>query len=424
MQARNHAFHTLLAVLLCVMASAATAQTSEVEYRATGRGATLEEAIENALFEVARQANGTHVQASQASSVKTVSGSLSGPEGDTGFRYEERSDSRVRTSASGLVSGYELLSQHRSGRGMTVEILATVPRYRVPGIDTSNRRRLALIPFGSRLGHVDFFGLSDGRLLADDLSQALLGQFVQSRRFTVLDRESWGAIQQEKALLSSGDVPIAEKAKLGRSLGADYLVLGELLEADGGHFASTQRLTGIQQHETAARIAVSFRIVVPATGEIRFADTLELDVSDRRGDAVASRTAAINALARRLAGLTLDRIYPMQVISVASPDQVVLNQGGSTLAVGDRLLLVEQGRTMVDPYTKESLGALETPVGQLEVTRVDGKMAYATVVGAASAVVKPGQLARRELPGDGTHQTTPVSPPTPRTEGVRLPFDR
>ena len=42
MQARNRAFHTLLAVLLCVMASAATAQTSEVEYRATGRGATLE----------------------------------------------------------------------------------------------------------------------------------------------------------------------------------------------------------------------------------------------------------------------------------------------------------------------------------------------------------------------------------------------
>lgn len=416
----------LLACVLGLLVTApATTQTQEVEYTASGRGVTLDEAIEQALFEVARQANGTRIEASQASSVHTFSGSVSGHDGETSaFEFQERTDSQVRTSARGLVSGYRILGQQRTARGFEVTLRATVPRYRVPGIDSGNRRRLAVIPFGSRVAQAEFFGPQAGHELASELSRAVVAQFVQGRRFAVLDRESWGAIGDERALLASADTPIGEKARLGMALGADYLILGELLEAEGGVRERQQRLTGVRSVSTDARIAVAYRIVVPATGEVKYADVLELGLDDRDGRPLPSRSAALAELSRRMVGIAVDRIYPMKVVNVVSPTSAVLNQGGSTLAVGDRLQLFEEGAAMVDPYTREPLGRVETAVGQLQVVRVDGKVAYADLV-EGSGVLREGLLARRDLElYDAAWRPDPVPPPSPRAEGVRLPFDR
>jgi hypothetical protein len=186
-----------LVIVLTFCGGGVIAQTTDVSYTASGRGVTLSEAVEQALYEVARQSSGTQIQATQASSVKTVSGSVTGPDGDrSGFQFEERSDSNIKTSASGLVSSYEIISQRDTGRGFEVQIRATVPRYGVPGIDSENRRKLAVIPVGTRLGQVEFFGSQFGDDLASELSKAILAQFVQSRRFAVLDRDSWSAVGQ------------------------------------------------------------------------------------------------------------------------------------------------------------------------------------------------------------------------------------
>lgn len=420
----ERALRLLPAIVLLGAAGLAIGQTREQEYRARGTGLTMEEAIENALFEVTRKVSGTRIEGTQSSSVHTVSGNIDGTDGGSEFRFEERVDSRVRTSASGLVSSYDLLSRIDGPRGVEVEILARVPRYDVPGIDSTNRRKLALIPFGSRIDQTEFFGPIYGDELASELSNAVLTQFVQARRFAILDRESWRAIDRERELLASSATPISEKAKLGRALGADYLVLGELLEAGGGQLQRTDRLTGAVKSSSGASIAVAYRIVVPATGEIKFADTVELSVSDASGQPVQSRTYALNELSKQLVGIALDRIYPIKVVGANGAD-VVLNQGGNTLSIGDQLELIEVGELMRDPYTKESLGRVETVIGRLEITRVDGKMSYARIVGHGAHAPKVGQLARRDLGLYGAGiAAPPVPPPTPRSEGVRLPFDR
>lgn len=414
-----------LAVALSLVPKPATADTEYIEVVAAGQGVSVDEAIDNALAEAVRRSNGTNVDARQATSMQSIEGAVSNSAGESSsFSYRERVDSSISTTARGAVSSYDVISQRATAHGIEVSIRARVPRYRTPGIDSVNRRKLAVIPFSSRLGQTEFFGNTYGEELSAELSQAILTQFVQSRRFSVLDRESWRVISNEQQILASALTSIDEKAKLGAMLGADYLVLGELIDAAGGVAMRTERLTGVRRAETGASIAVSYRILVPATGEIKFADTLEISVMDPQGRAFQSRTGALVELSKRLVGIATDRIYPIQVVNVSSPSSVVLNQGGGTLSVGDQLLLVELGESMVDPYTKEPLGRVEAVVGRLEVTRIDGKVAYAEVLGDSVAGLKIGMLARRDegLYASGAQEAVP--PPSPRTEGVQLPFDR
>jgi hypothetical protein len=411
----------ILAILLSCGALRAEIVTVTVE----ATGADPQDATSNALVEAVRQVNGVSISASQLLETTTVSGIASDSEGNSAsFSSTHQQRGAVGVKSGGHLAGYEVLESGPSEYGYRVVLKAGIHRYRAPGIASDNRRKLALIPFGSRLPGVDFFGPVDGADLADNLSSSMLAQFVQSRRFAILDRESWDAIGNELALLASSTTPIGEKAKLGRTLGADYLVLGELLEADGGDFVQTERLTGVRKRQAVARIAVAYRIVVPATGEIKFADTLEIAATDQQGHLLTSRTSALNELSKRLVGIALDRIYPMQVISADGSGQIVLNQGGSTLSTGDRLVLVEQGKAMIDPYTKEPLGRLETPVAQIEVVRADGKMTYARLLGDSPMSPKVGQLARRDLALYDAGSANDVPAPSPRSEGVRLPFDR
>lgn len=414
-----------LALALALFSGSVGAGTEHIDVIANGRGVTTDDAINNALAEAVRRVNGTAVDASQSTSMHSVDGTVSNLSGESSsFSYRERVDSSISTTARGAISSYEVISQRTTAHGVEVSIRARVPRYRTPGIDSTHRRKLAIIPFSSRLGRTEFFGDTDGEELATQLSQAILTQFVQSRRFSILDRESWRAIGNEHLVLASALTPIDEKAKLGSMLGADYLVLGELIDAAGGVGIRTERLTGVRRAEVGASIAVAYRVVVPATGEIKFADTLEVSVVDPQGQAFQSRTGALVELSKRLVGIATDRIYPIQVINVTSASSVVLNQGGGTLSVGDQLMLVELGDAMVDPYTQEPLGRVEAVVGRLEITRVDGKVAYAAVMGEAVAELRVGMLARREdgLYAAGAQESVP--PPSQRTEGVRLPFDR
>lgn len=416
------------ALLVCGFAALLFAEASRAEVvtvTVESSGANPQEATSNALVEAIRQVNGVSLSSSQVMETVSVSGAISDSTGGTTtFSLEQKQRGAVSAKTGGHLEGYRVIESRPSEYGHHTVLEVRVHRYSAPGIDSKNRRKLAVIPFGTRLGQADFYGSVSAAEVADLLHQAIVTHFVQSRRFAILDRESWNVIGAEQALLASPQTPVSEKAKLGRVLGADYLVTGEIIDARGGAYTQRQQLTGVNKSVSAAALSVAYRIVVPATGEIKFADTAELIAHSDTGRQINTRTTAVNELAKQLVGVALDRIYPMKVVSVQGADTVVLNQGGSTLAIGDRLVLIEEGAPLKDPYTKESLGRVESPIGKLEVTRSDGKVAYARLVGPAGGALKVGQLARRgEAFGVTGGSSMATSPPSERTEGVRLPFD-
>lgn len=176
------------------------------------------------------------------------------------------------------------------------------------------------------------------------------------------------------------------------------------------------------REESVARIGVAYRILATATGEVRFADRVEISVGSSEGLHVESRVQALNEVSRQLVGIALDRIYPIRIVGLAGPTEVILGQGGNTLSIGERLHLVSRGAALTDPYSGESLGYAEAIVGALEVIRTDGRVAYARLHGTADVSPSVGQIARRDATAAGGRVAVP--PPTPRTSGVRLPFDR
>ncbi|NDB69534.1 MAG: hypothetical protein EB015_16320, partial [Methylocystaceae bacterium] len=76
----------------------------------------------------------------------------------------------------------------------------------------------------------------------------------------------------------------------------------------------------------------------------------------------------------------LNSIYPLRVLQVLEGGMVVINQGGETLKVNQALTAMQLGEQITDPYTKEPLGQVETPVAEILIDRVDPKLSYGRVV--------------------------------------------
>ena len=72
-------------------------------------------------------------------------------------------------------------------------------------------------------------------------------------------------------------------------------------------------------------------------------------------------------------------IFPARVVAVAD-GIITINQGGKTLKIGETYNLVKLGKPVNDPYTKESLGRVESKVGRVEISDVQAKTSSAKII--------------------------------------------
>ena len=349
---------------------------------ASGTGTTLNNAINDALSEAIARVNGKSVETqTQLQSVE-----VSAVDQDSSSYFaSEAFQQAVKSATRGAVSGYELISQDQTEGLWEVEVKATVAEYKRS--KSANRRRIAVAPL--RLSGGSF--MIDGRLIDKEQSsrmmgQALVAQLVQSRKFTVLDREFIAETVGEKSMLLHGDVPVEEMAKLGQELFADYMLVGTL---EGINFKTTTRKLSTSNREISIRqgtVAFGYRIIDVPTRQIKFADVATINLSESELRAVGPlgsqpdiQSAMISAATDKISKEILDAIYPMLVIAVRG-DQVTLNQGGEMLKVGDKYEVYRYGEKIIDPYTKESLGREEHYSATIQITRVNPKASYAKII--------------------------------------------
>jgi hypothetical protein len=74
----------------------------------------------------------------------------------------------------------------------------------------------------------------------------------------------------------------------------------------------------------------------------------------------------------------LNAIFPIRVIDFQG-SMLVLGQGGDTLRKGDKYKLIKLGKKIIDPYTKESLGRVESEIGVITIKDVQAKQSIATI---------------------------------------------
>lgn len=101
------------------------------------------------------------------------------------------------------------------------------------------------------------------------------------------------------------------------------------------------------------------------------------------------------AMGERLADRILDEVFPVQVIR-RQDALVFLNRGeDSGYAVGERLgVFAVAGERLIDPYTGEDLGAMETQAGVIRVRELRPRFTIAEIVEEV-APIEAGSIVRR-----------------------------
>jgi curli biogenesis system outer membrane secretion channel CsgG len=156
------------------------------------------------------------------------------------------------------------------GSSVTAATAATDPRVAIYGFDSQ--------------GVTSWWGVG-GFDPGDALSDIMTDKLVNAGGYSVVDRSHIQAIQSEQSLSQSGEVAPSSEAKLGRLLGASYLIFGRIIQFDktggqGGNVGGiTNRLTGGLLgggggvNSTTITLHANIRVVEANTG--RIAETVD-----------------------------------------------------------------------------------------------------------------------------------------------------
>ena len=91
----------------------------------------------------------------------------------------------------------------------------------------------------------------------------------------------------------------------------------------------------------------------------------------------------------------LANIYPIRIAEIQPGGNVIFNQGGVTISNGELFDIFKPGKKVIDPYSGESLGAVETWIATAKVEKVLDKMSYARIIKGEPGMVQKSYICRR-----------------------------
>jgi curli biogenesis system outer membrane secretion channel CsgG len=421
----------IFSIILAYIAAATVINANEIrEVEVTSFGPTRQEAVYNGLLEATARVNGLDIASEVKSSFSYEEDSsswfgrsLESSSASTGLKKD------VTSATKGYIKHYSVIDMSMEGGEWRAQLLVSVPAYQTPGIDANSRRKIAVMPFSVVAeNHKHGSATYENRQLVEQISQSLVNQITQTRKFTVLDRNYEEEIIGERNLILSDDARIDERIKLGQSLGVDYLLVGSLNHHEQINSAQKSSLTGEQIGRDGIEFIIDYRVIVMATRQIKWAETIKILVpmeSNNSSLNMALQTAVESATAKITNNL-LAAIYPTRILKITETDEIILNQGGSSLSAGLKMDVMKLGEAVIDPYTNESLGASEAKIAELEVTRVTPKMSYAKVISGSIYNLEVYQICRRQpetitSAENGSWRVSDVQ--IEKNGGVVLPFD-
>lgn len=283
------------------------------------------------------------------------------------------------------------------------------------------KRRIAVLDF-------DFSNVSSPSVLSaipnisKGVSDILVNRLVKDGTYRLIERSRIDAVLNEQNLGASGRIEPETAAQIGKILGVDAVIIGSVTRLDvqerrsgGGGF-----LFGIGANSTDvdAYVQINVRMVSTTTGEI-------LTVAEGTGNASQSDSnvtvlgfgggsttsnseklvftatqQAIDKIATEVNGASskLQAIAPVTpninaLVADVFGNQVVINQGASAgLRVGMKVTIERVVREVKDPATGKVIRRLSTPIGQIQLTEVDGNSSVGRIV--SGSKFKVGDLAK------------------------------
>jgi curli biogenesis system outer membrane secretion channel CsgG len=224
------------------------------------------------------------------------------------------------------------------------------------------RKRVAVIKFRDKSAY------GRGRL-GGAVQDILVTELSKSGLFILVSRGAdMDLILDEQDLAKSGAIQAGTGAKSGEVLGLNAIVTGAVSQF-GVKQKSATYLVGASKTQTA-EATVDVRLVDATTGQVIYADsgngvyeessTQVLGMGGAKGYDETMEGKALRAAISKFIDNLIRRMEAMEwsgKIAAVDADEITVNAGRKTgLAVGDRLRVFGEGREVIDPDTKVSLG--------------------------------------------------------------------
>ena len=230
-----------------------------------------------------------------------------------------------------------------------------------------------------------------------DLTDIFIRHLSGSGKFTILERTKADKVLGEIVMSEAGLTDPASAVKKGKMLGAEYLAIGTVFQADLGFDIREIPYTEQQQVRDKGVIRVELRIIETATGKI---------VSSVIGEGIAVKTTSVkkkvygarlekydpffdipfihdlyDALGNDLTTKTVNAFFPFRVIMVKD-DMVTANRGiNFGINEGDVYNVIRSGEPIKDPDTGKIIGKQETLLGKATVATVQQELCTLSLSG-------------------------------------------
>ena len=367
---------------------------SEIKFKTvtvSAAGLSYEEALNNAFAEAIAMVNGKNIQTKtiiQVLSGDPLSKEIAQDKKQVGFladllsqfnkpekkekpKEEKKNSDKVEYSQNylkeiidetkGGIKSYEIIKKDTDKNGWhNVKLKAEVAFFDLP--KEAMRVRMAIFPF--KLYDVEGDKSRFNRLIDQNIND----YFVQTKKFTMLDRTYIEEVAKEQNTILDGKTPAVEMAKIGNEISADFILVGSV-----ENFNITEKVKKILSSDMEikkkeASIYMSYRLLDVATKQISYSNTIEykltLTENSKKPDIeIISKTSKI------LGEEILFSIYPVLVEKIVN-GEIYLGQGGNQFQKSDQYELFEKGEKIIDSYTNEVIGNVETSLGLVEITSV------------------------------------------------------
>ena len=420
----------ILALFMVLVAAAAPAVAGEDVVRAKGTGGSYRAAINEALAIALEQHDGMTVSSSEITKMwQNSDGKSVNENGQIDDRRKlEMNDSinkEIKNISQGRINGFSIVSDRYDPdtKKYCVEVAVRFPGRYVVGDDPNLRRRMVVANFRSASGDTfSWNGQNESTAMwSATVADKLNERFTQTRKFTMIDRKFDKEVQDEIARLSDKNAAKGDIVRLGQRLGTDYMVIGDVkfgsVRPSGANPITGQALPAVPRRFAE----ISYRVILAPTGQLKWADTVAIDSGDvPAGDMLSFVSASADLAAKRIVEVVMANLLPFEVVGRNGAGEIIIGEGGKSLAEGERLTVFVLGDEVKDSRTGEVLDQVEEPVATVEIVRVTAKLSYAQVIEGDAAKVVAGARARRPqvLPGPAQGGIPPPPPPNTSVRGT------
>ncbi|MEL0246695.1 MAG: CsgG/HfaB family protein [Alphaproteobacteria bacterium] len=362
----------LFVLLLFCFLKTAHSEVIYVETNAKGSGENFEVALKKAFSRAVSKINGVNVESESV--LKTIDKSVTTNDGSSASLTRDLQQT-INEKTKGSIKTFEILNESTDINGIVnVEIKATIAKFALS--KSAKRKRIAVVPFRLNVGRVDLqnFSPEDFREL---LNQKFSTYLVQTRKFTVLDREFDEEIKGELSNLADSE-NIDDQVKIGQALFADYIVVGRVDNLEIKEVEKKFLTSDTVVKKTMGLLNFSYRIIDVPTTQIKYSSSVNLEVNLKKQN---QPLVYLSDMTAHNAGVeVMYAIYPILVEKIEG-DLLYLGQGGNQIKMNDQYSLYERSDEKIkDSYTGETLGNIETKVGLVEIVDTNSKFSVAKII--------------------------------------------